>query len=62
MEKINEAIEILKGNHQCCACGEFGTPENPVTFGPDPYYQEIHEDDSPVWECERCRQESADEI
>jgi len=46
----------------CSECGTSGTEKNPVTWGPDPYAEEIAGDDTPVWECQKCRHESADEI
>lgn len=33
-----------------------------VTFGPDPYAQEIGDDETPVWLCAICIQESVDAI
>ena len=33
-----------------------------VTYGPDPYALEINDDDTDMWLCENCRQESADGI
>ena len=42
----------------CVSCG--GT-EN-LEWGPDPYAEEIRGDDTPVWECVHCREESARDI
>jgi hypothetical protein len=42
----------------CITCG---TTEN-LEYGPDPFAEEIHGDDTPVWECEACRYESARDI
>jgi len=39
-------------------CG--GTED--LDFGPDPFDQEILDDDTPVWLCEPCWQDAADEI
>lgn len=33
-----------------------------VTFEPDPYQEDINDDHTPVWECARCRTESAADI
>ena len=33
-----------------------------VTFGPDPYLDELYQDSTPVWMCESCRAERADDI
>lgn len=35
---------------------------NEATFGPDPYAQDIYDDDTPVWMCADCRDDSAMEI
>ena len=42
----------------CCFCG---STEN-VTFEPDPFAEEIEHDSTPVWECAKCREESARDI
>ena len=31
-------------------------------FGPDPYAEEVCGDETPLWECKICREESAWEI
>lgn len=33
-----------------------------LRFAPDPYAEEINYDDTPVWECDACRHESAQDI
>ena len=33
-----------------------------ITYGPDPYAEEIHGDDTPVWKCAEHRCESARDI
>lgn len=38
------------------------TPDSPVSFAPDPFQSEINGDDTPIWECERCRYESSRDI
>lgn len=43
---------------KCISCG---TTEN-LEYGPDPYEEEIHEDDTPVGECADCRRESSRDI
>jgi hypothetical protein len=40
-----------------CKCGSWDT-----IYAPDPYNHDIHDDDTPVWMCERCREESALDI
>jgi len=44
---------------KCIICGCSNTKENPVTKEPDPYKSEIHSDDTEVWECANCRDDSA---
>ena len=44
--------------NECCICG---TTEN-LEYGPDPYAQDVNEDDTPVWECGNCRYESVQDI
>ena len=46
----------------CCVCGATTIPESPVTYAPNPYDEEIHGDDTPVWMCDICRDESALDI
>ena len=57
--RFTERSSSSSDNHPCCACGTVG---DDVTFGPDPYAEEIGNDDTPVWECENCRHESAQDI
>ena len=47
---------------KCISCGCSNTEKNPVTKGPDPYAYEINDDDTEVWECDRCREDSAMDI
>lgn len=47
---------------KCIICGRSSTKENPVTKEPDPYDSEVNGDETEVWECAECREESADEI
>lgn len=47
---------------KCIRCGVEDTKENPVIEAPDPFQQEIHGDDTKLWECDECRQKSADDI
>lgn len=39
----------------CCSCGS----KTELEFGPDPYAEDIGGDDTPVWECSECRENSA---
>jgi hypothetical protein len=62
---VDEAKKLLLGElHECCSCGRWASEysTNPVTFGSDPYADEIGDDKTEVWECEDCRYESAMDI
>lgn len=62
-EELEECgLEELYPPLNCPQCGRPNTPDNPVTFERDPLAYEVYNDDTPVWKCEKCRQESADEI
>lgn len=43
-------------HHHCVSCD---IDDDTVTFGPDPYASSVHGDDTPVWECLVCRNQSA---
>lgn len=45
--------------HRCVDCGCDG---DDVTYGPDPYAEEIHHDDTPFWMCDWCRKASARDV
>jgi len=47
--------------HRCVNCGKL-FDEKDIVFAPDPFEEEINENDTPVWECEKCREESAGDI
>ena len=47
---------------KCSNCGCSNTEGNPVTKAPDPLQSEVYDDDTEVWECKKCREESADDI
>ncbi len=47
---------------KCCSCGCSSTKENPVTKDSDPYQSEINDDETEVWECANCRDDSAMDI
>lgn len=34
----------------------------PLEYGPDPYAQELWDDETDVWMCAECRDESAQDI
>ena len=52
------APPVLREDESCFECG---TTEG-TFFGPNPCQEAINHDDSPVWRCERCYQESQDAI
>ena len=53
------ADEALNGPPiQCEYCGT----EVDLIFAPNPYAHEINDDDTPLWLCQGCRQELADDI
>lgn len=47
---------------KCISCGRSNTKNNPVIKDSDPYASEINDDETEVWECIECRQESANDI
>ena len=51
--------KMEKGKEKSCEkCGTF----EGVTFAPDAFQSEIHEDDTPHYLCEDCRAASNDEV
>lgn len=55
------AEKVRKGRKpkKCPVCHKV---KDDIEWGPDPYADDIHNDDTPVWECGDCRKTSADEI
>lgn len=47
---------------RCINCNCKSTKKNPVTKAPDPYNSDINDDETKVWECADCRQQSANDI
>ena len=47
--------------HKCVCCKKMFS-EKDIEYAPDPYSNEIDNDDTKVWECCECRNESADDI
>lgn len=43
---------------KCPRCGEV----KDLWYGPDPYQSDINDDDTPVWQCDDCAYESAQDI
>jgi hypothetical protein len=52
--------KMEKEKHKCQ--NEFCDSKSEVTFAPDPFDEEINGNDTPVWECQDCREQSADDI
>lgn len=48
-----------KRRHRCESCNRL---KDDVTYGPNPYQQEINDDPTPCWMCGDCRFESAMDI
>ncbi len=46
---------------RCEACEKL-FPPGQIEYAPDPFEEEIHHDETPVWECYGCRREIAREI
>lgn len=65
MVSFNQAIKILAGESpneiKEGVCQSCGSTEN-VTFEADPFMDEIEHDNTPVWLCENCRDESGRDI
>ena len=47
---------------KCKICGCSNTEENPVTKDSDPYQEDVNNDNTEVWECANCREDSAGDI
>jgi hypothetical protein len=43
-------------------CPDCGNADANITFGPDPYNEDINGDSTPVWMCAACRYNSAMDI
>jgi hypothetical protein len=54
-KEIAEEVLGVLTHKECCSCGT----TKDLEYGPDPYSEDIHGDTTPVWECARCRHESA---
>jgi len=57
-EEIVKKVASILARKECCSCGT----TKDLEYGPDPYGREIYNDTTPVWECEKCRYESAMDI
>lgn len=47
--------------HKCVSCGKM-FDEKDIEYAPDPYAEDIGGNHTPVWECAKCRHESAMDI
>lgn len=54
----NRIITDFGKTHKCEECGTI----KEVTLAPDPYDSEINDDYTPIWMCDNCRSNRADEI
>lgn len=50
---------VTPKRHKCIGCKEL---REDCIFAPDPYAQDINGNNTNVWECPVCRQNSADDI
>lgn len=67
MEVIEIAKALLLGYHKCKDCGVYGPNKDDdendsVTWDWDPYASDIDGDHTKHWQCNLCREISADEI
>ena len=48
---------------RCVECGRiFDIDSGEISFGPDPYAEDIGGDSTSVWECDSCRHQSGMDI
>ena len=47
---------------KCIHCGVSNSVENPVTFDVNPFEEEVNHNNSKDWECDKCREQSAQDI
>lgn len=55
MDATTDAIAVEKCE-KCEHCDSIET-----TLAPDPYLVDIHDDDTPIWLCQQCRDDRRDE-
>ena len=58
IDRLVRLLPRITDETVCCSCGR----KEGLEWGPDPYADEIGHDDTPVWECGPCRDESARDI
>lgn len=54
-------MEKKKRRVRCVGCEELFNRDD-IEYGPDPYDEDVGGDDTPVWECDDCRTQSAMDI
>lgn len=63
LKEVNDLIDadILHSKllHECYRCNEM---RDDCTFAPDPFNSDINDDETEVWECPSCREDSAGDI
>ncbi len=57
-EEIKEQVFAAVTRKYCERCGTY----DDISYGPDPFSQEIHNDDTPCWLCKECSYQSAMDI
>ncbi len=58
---VMETSEMAK-YHKCIRCGKRVSANRVDLYAPDPYEWDVYENDTKVWECEKCRESSVNEI
>jgi hypothetical protein len=59
-EPLPEPVEDMQ---ECYRCGKlFSVAAQQIWLAPDAFNEEINDDHTPVWECEACREASAEDI
>lgn len=60
MTKLGETK--VGGRLLCTYCGEKGTKDEPLVWGPNPYDEDTHNDPTPCWMHDHCRDDAAQDI
>jgi hypothetical protein len=56
--RVKSAARLRSEVHKCQDCDTFEDLE----FGPEPFAQDVHGINDPVWMCGACREKSSEEI
>lgn len=59
--KRRASMSRREHKRKCIRCKKL-FPESEIEFSPDPYAERNYPDAGPVWECESCRDKSADRL